>query len=454
LESGVGLIGIPSMLQRGNSLGIQTELAIQNVVPKPGFTDFAIFLYDQNGLIDYVCEKLNEKQVEYIDLSTWGWVQPGFKGSAVISATFWEHDVFADPSQCRDFDPRNGDDKANQSLPGDCFLRNVVGLAAVKIERVVPTGSLPTPGDLAAGSEGFPIPTGQRIVCRLPDGSLGIGFNGTCVIGDPVLEPRPTFDFEGFPPVCPGVPANCNFTLALVLILCPPNDTTEISTYTGAEVTVTNLNNQQRFSTEVLPNGLIIVPIAITGNPYRIEVHPVLQPVPFPGADLDDGQTLPAPVDVIEMAGFVQNIVVPCRFETPGDLPFEFVTFVTLTPPPGVIEGYVVAACGPPLGAPQGGRDIQLWIPPSNPGNQGGTFLTSTLTSTEGFFQFRGVNPCLVYELKNVVGTLTTVTVGVLAGSPLTTIGTEGVGQKYILSQATGAICDVLPDPPGLGDLP
>ena len=115
------------MLQRGNSLGIQTELAIQNVVPKPGFTDFAIYLYDQNGLLDYVCEKLNEKQVEYIDLSTWGWVQPGFKGSAVISATFWEHDVFGGNGQ---------------------FLRNVVGLAALKIERVVITG----------GRKAFPLP--------------------------------------------------------------------------------------------------------------------------------------------------------------------------------------------------------------------------------------------------------------------------------------------------------
>jgi hypothetical protein len=50
--------------------------------------------------------------------------------------------------------------------------------------------------------------------------------------------------------------------------------------------------------------------------------------------------------------------------------------------------------------------------------------------------------------LKNVVGTVTTVTVGVLAGAPTTTIGTPGVGQKYIISDANGLICDVLPDPP------
>ena len=164
--SGVGVIAIPSFLQRGNQLGIQTELAIQNIVPKPGFTDFAIFVYDQNGLIDFVCEKLNEKQVEYIDLSKWGWIQPGFKGSAVISATFWEHEVFD---------------------PYGKFVRNVVGLGAIKVERFVPTASMPVAGDVAAASEGFPIMSSQ-------DGQLG--------------HFRPYFDWEGFRPVCPGQPYN------------------------------------------------------------------------------------------------------------------------------------------------------------------------------------------------------------------------------------------------------
>jgi len=130
----VGLIGIPSLIKRG--LGITTELAIQNVVPKPGFTDFAMYIYDQNGLIDFVCEKLNEKQSEYINLDAWGYINPGFKGSAVISATFWEHDVFS-------------------STGG--FLRNVVGLAAVKVERSGTVLGADIPGDESAGSEGFPI---------------------------------------------------------------------------------------------------------------------------------------------------------------------------------------------------------------------------------------------------------------------------------------------------------
>ena len=136
LCSGVGLIGIPSLLKDLRNTGVTTEIAIMNAVPKPGFTDFAMYIYDQNGLLDFVCEKLNSKQVEYINLNDWGYINPGFKGSAVISATFWEHDVF---------DASGG------------FVRNLVGLGAVKIERQGTILGNDIPGDEAAGSEGFPI---------------------------------------------------------------------------------------------------------------------------------------------------------------------------------------------------------------------------------------------------------------------------------------------------------
>jgi len=132
----VKLIGVPSLFKRG--AGITTELAIQNVVPVPGFTDFAIFIYDQNGLLDAVCHKLNAAQAEYINLDAWGYLNPGFKGSAVISATFWQHEVFG--------------------AIGD--PRNVVGLAAVKVERSGTVQGIDIPGDESAGSEGFPIQDG------------------------------------------------------------------------------------------------------------------------------------------------------------------------------------------------------------------------------------------------------------------------------------------------------
>ncbi|MSP11331.1 MAG: DUF11 domain-containing protein [Chloroflexi bacterium] len=83
---GMGLLGVP-LVSKGALNQIYSELAIQNLNPNPGFTDFAIFFYDQNGLLDTVCEKLNEKQVEYIDLASWGFVPNGFNGSVVISAT-------------------------------------------------------------------------------------------------------------------------------------------------------------------------------------------------------------------------------------------------------------------------------------------------------------------------------------------------------------------------------
>jgi len=141
---GTGLIGIPSILK--DSDGVTSEIAIQNVNPNPGYTDFVIYVYDQNGLLGYVCEKLNEKQVEYINLDTWGYVSPGFTGSWVIEAIY-----------------------TNQGVATN------YGLAAVAIERVGTVLSSDIPGDESKGYEGVPI------------------------IG--------AFDFEGLqPPVCPGQP--------------------------------------------------------------------------------------------------------------------------------------------------------------------------------------------------------------------------------------------------------
>jgi len=136
LESGVGLIAVPSLLKDLEKRGVTTELAIANLVPKAGFTDLAIYFFDQNGLIDYVCQKLSDRQVEYIDLQTWGYFGPGFKGSAIISATFWEHEVFD-----------------NEGF----FLRNVLGLGAVAIERTGTRLGEDIPGDEAAGSRAIPF---------------------------------------------------------------------------------------------------------------------------------------------------------------------------------------------------------------------------------------------------------------------------------------------------------
>jgi hypothetical protein len=179
--SGVALIAIPSLLKDLQGTGVTSELAITNVVPKPGFTDFAIYIYDQNGLLDFVCQKLNEKQVEYINLQTWGYVNPGFKGSAIISAMFWEHDVFDETG---------------------FFLRNLVGLAAVAVERTGTRLGEDVPGDEAAGDRGIPFREDDAL----------------------------SFDWEGpNAPNCPGgpfpppVPQYCPASLTLVCVDCPKN---------------------------------------------------------------------------------------------------------------------------------------------------------------------------------------------------------------------------------------
>ncbi|MSP13758.1 MAG: DUF11 domain-containing protein [Chloroflexi bacterium] len=123
---GAGLLGVP-LVAKAKTEQVYTELAVQNINPNPGFTDFAIYFYDQNGLLDYVCKKLNEKQVAYIDLATWAFVPAGFLGSVIISATY-------------------------TTQPGG------IGLGGVTIQR---TGrSLMDPqinGDESSGNEIFPI---------------------------------------------------------------------------------------------------------------------------------------------------------------------------------------------------------------------------------------------------------------------------------------------------------
>jgi len=136
LDTGVGLLAIPSLLKDLDGSGVTSETAIVNLVTKPGFTAFAIYIYDQNGLLDFVCEKLHDRQVEYIDLQTWGYVNNGFKGSAVISATFWEHDVFAGTGT---------------------MVRNLVGLGCVMVERTGTRLGEDIPGDEAAGDRCVPF---------------------------------------------------------------------------------------------------------------------------------------------------------------------------------------------------------------------------------------------------------------------------------------------------------
>ncbi|MFN8496462.1 MAG: carboxypeptidase-like regulatory domain-containing protein [Anaerolineae bacterium] len=378
LSSGVGLIAVPSLLQRGNSLGLETSLAIQNIVPYPGFTDFVLFIYDQNGLIDYVCEQLGQQSVEYIDFSTWGVINAGFKGSAVISATYWQHDVFA---------------------PNGAALRNLVGLGAVKIERVVPNGSLPIASDVASASEGFPMPPG--------------------------------FDFGGFPVVCPGIPTTCA-PVTLTLTACNGSFTSPGSIYAGATVTLTDMTGSVVGAQTLSAAGVVSFPNLTSGRPYTVQVSAPRKPVPFPSGG----------VDSIDLAAFTQAFTIPCQ-SVAGNVS------ISLGPPTGVVAGYLVASCSGGLSQPQANAEVQLWLPPGGASNTSGVYLQSAYTNADGYFRFRPVNPCLTYDIRAVIGSSTLVASGILGGAETVQTGpTATQPQQYVISAANGQVCDVRPDPP------
>ncbi|MFN8473579.1 MAG: hypothetical protein U0822_15425 [Anaerolineae bacterium] len=430
LQGGVAVIGIPSLMQRGNAYNMVTDVAVQNLVPKPGFTDFVMYVYDQNGLLDYVCEKLNEKQVEYINLANWNWIQPGFVGSAVISAVYWEHDVITGI-------PVFG--AQNPQIP--ILLRNVVGLAAVKVERVVPGGA-PAAGDVTAASEGFPIPPG--------------------------------FDFEGYIPQCPGVPTSCAPTDLLITVCAPygfgpdnqpapilvQDEENPLSVFfyvpgghPGNQV-IPQVNPQTGQVSYYIPaaTGPNVVGLGangiISGHRYRIRIgdfeHGDPLAVNFLGrftATWGNGLTA-------EIPGIDTVVLVPCQSGAAAGVPvLPYV--VNVAPPAGVIEGYEFVGRAPQgVGAiadgngnqfwtgtplnPNAGVYVALWLAPTA-ANQSGTFLKATVTNTEGYFHFDNVNPCLVYELKFVDDYDSTTTDGVIPAI-LATIP----GQKYMVSVDAG----------------
>ncbi len=135
--SGVARFAWPRLGRAAEVGQSTTTLAVTNLVTRPGWTDFAILLYDQNSLVDYVPRKLNEQQTEYISLETWGFINPGWIGSAIVSACFWEHEIYSDVGE---------------------FQRDLVGLAGVAFDSWSDRGSVS--GDLAAGGAAVPLIAG------------------------------------------------------------------------------------------------------------------------------------------------------------------------------------------------------------------------------------------------------------------------------------------------------
>jgi hypothetical protein len=89
-QEGADLIAFPSW-QKGSCCSLDSEIAVQNLVAEPGFTEFDLLIYDQNGLVDSVSYRLKEKQMEFITPRRWSFINPGFKGSVLISVTRSQH---------------------------------------------------------------------------------------------------------------------------------------------------------------------------------------------------------------------------------------------------------------------------------------------------------------------------------------------------------------------------
>jgi hypothetical protein len=148
VASGVGVLAIPSLRKGQSPIGdgdVTTEVAITNLVPVNGFTDFTFSILDQNGPVDYVCERLNERQTEYINVATWNYVSPAFRGSAVISAHYWNHELVNSAGEP---------------------LRELVGLGAVVVQRTCAELGHEVIGDRAAAALAIPLggPQAERLV--------------------------------------------------------------------------------------------------------------------------------------------------------------------------------------------------------------------------------------------------------------------------------------------------
>lgn len=88
-EGSAGAMGVASLL---NKATLKSQIALVNLNQNPGLTNFAIYIYDQNGLVDFFCETLNEKQVELIRVDSLGILPIGFGGSAVVVPVWTDQD--------------------------------------------------------------------------------------------------------------------------------------------------------------------------------------------------------------------------------------------------------------------------------------------------------------------------------------------------------------------------
>lgn len=181
VRSGAALVGLPAVDRDAGSVtgaSRASRILVHNAAEVTGFTEFAIYLHDQNGFLDRVCDRLNDRQTAFIDLQAWDFIHQGFRGSALISASFWEHDVFnpegdflhnvvALQAAVQEPGPKFGDPDLRPGLPGGGPEAGFavapalppcppVFIPGATPERPMPTptasGPAPTPGSSREGA--------------------------------------------------------------------------------------------------------------------------------------------------------------------------------------------------------------------------------------------------------------------------------------------------------------
>ncbi|MCB0217663.1 MAG: hypothetical protein KDH92_13565, partial [Chloroflexi bacterium] len=97
IDAGTGLLALPILGHAPASEIPPARLVLHDANPNPGYTDAAVYTFDRNGLIGLSCHRLNAGQSLTIDPAALPQLAPGFDGSALVSASYWEHSV-ADPT--------------------------------------------------------------------------------------------------------------------------------------------------------------------------------------------------------------------------------------------------------------------------------------------------------------------------------------------------------------------
>jgi hypothetical protein len=134
-RAGAGMVAIPRWERDLEAPDEGADLVVMDATPGSGFTRFALFVFDQNGLWGNLCQTVGTGQTAYLPLRAWGIMWPGHAGGAIVSAMFWEHDLPGAPGQVHD----------------------VVHLTVVTLERPNRWAGDAAPRDAAVAEAGIPV---------------------------------------------------------------------------------------------------------------------------------------------------------------------------------------------------------------------------------------------------------------------------------------------------------